>query len=73
MQIHNARPIGAISLVAMVVMMAAWTANLQVLAAAPSNVLQLAAGTFYPAIHSNEVVMVQFYAPWRKHCKELGK
>ncbi|KAF9538312.1 protein disulfide-isomerase precursor [Mortierella hygrophila] len=48
------------------------TANLQVLAAGPSNVLQLAAGTFYPAIHSNEVVMVQFYAPWCKHCKGLA-
>ncbi|KAG0322204.1 protein disulfide-isomerase precursor, partial [Linnemannia gamsii] len=54
------------------VAVAAWTANLQVLAATSSNVLQLTANTFFPAIHENSLIMVQLYVPWCKFCQALA-
>lgn len=37
-----------------------------------NHFLRLAASTFYPAIHDNSLIMVQFYAPWCKFCQSLG-
>jgi hypothetical protein len=73
---HYGRPMGWISSVTSMTMalvaVAAWTANLQVLAATSSNVLQLTANTFFPAIHENSLIMVQLYVPWCKFCQALG-
>ncbi|KAF9121596.1 protein disulfide-isomerase precursor [Mortierella sp. 14UC] len=71
---HNAKPIGVVSLVAMAVVtiLAAWTTHLQVFAVSPSNVVQLTIKTFSSVIKGNELVMVQFYAPWCPHCQELA-
>ncbi|KAG0286744.1 protein disulfide-isomerase precursor [Linnemannia gamsii] len=74
---HNARPTGSIGLVMVMMALtaaaaAAWNFSFQVMAATSSNVLQLTADSFYPAIHGDSLVMVQFYAPWCKLCQSLA-
>ncbi|KAG0279018.1 protein disulfide-isomerase precursor [Linnemannia exigua] len=72
---YSAKKINAVgpAMTGVVMMLAALTTHLQVLAVtSSSNVIQLTTMTFSSVVRGNELVMVQLYAPWCPHCLELA-